>query len=61
MEQPGLPEGSQAVEETSPMKRGLKDFISEDDRGPGEVEETSPMKRGLKASIAAFARAPNPC
>jgi len=36
------------VEESSPMKRGLKDLHELGTMGRTVVEESSPMKRGLK-------------
>ncbi len=41
------------VEESSPMKRGLKDVQPEHRANrAGGVEESSPMKRGLKATLS---------
>jgi len=36
------------VEESAPMKRGLKPFALNRARGAMLVEESAPMKRGLK-------------
>jgi len=40
------------VEESSPMKRGLKLFLSVSNDRPVYVEESSPMKRGLKLFLS---------
>ena len=45
------------VEETSPMKRGLKQRHRGVVHGEAVVEETSPMKRGLKLTAPNSRRA----